>query len=155
MKHETTSKSAYSQCAKLMSIGAFGVMVLSIQAQSASAAGFPTGVCRAGFIQAGPRLCISQFVQGAARFDTAMRLCRNQRAYVASYGDLFYLYLNTNLDANYNPIGKWLGPDLVGDDQALCGNRNITVNGDADQANFEGICNKADLRTYWCAHDDE
>jgi hypothetical protein len=147
MKLETASKCVFPHCAKLMSIGVFGVMVLTIQAESASAAGFPAAACRAGFVPAGPRLCISQLVQGAARFDTAMNRCRAQRGYVASYGDLFYLYVNTNLDATYNPNGKWIGPDLVGDDQALCGNRNITVNGDADQANFEGICNKADLRS--------
>lgn len=131
------------------------ILTLSPVPHTASAAGFPTALCRAGFIQAGPRLCISQFVQNANDFDTATRLCRNQRAYVASYGDLFYLYINTALDASYDPNGKWLGPDLSADDQALCGNRTINVNGDGDQDNFEGTCNKNDVRNYWCAHDDE
>ncbi|MGH8490164.1 MAG: hypothetical protein ACREXS_15170 [Gammaproteobacteria bacterium] len=62
---------------RLMAIGAFGVMLLSIGAEPASAAGFPAAACRLGFIQAGPRLCINQFVQSAAQFDTAMVRCRN------------------------------------------------------------------------------
>jgi hypothetical protein len=116
-----------------------------------SAAGFPAANCRSGFRQAGPRLCISENVQAPAQFDTAMRLCRSQRAYVASYGDLYYLYVNTNLDANYNPNGRWIGPDLIADDRALCGNVNVPPN----QENFEGTCNKNDVRAYWCAHDDD
>jgi hypothetical protein len=141
--------------AKQLSIKGLGILLLGLGVGTASAAGFPTGTCRAGFIQAGPRLCISEFVQDAAQFDTAMARCRNQRAYVASYGDLYYLYVNTALDANYNPNGRWIGPDLVADDTAFCGNRNITANGDGDQENFEGTCNKNDRRNYWCAHDDE
>lgn len=151
-------KSRISRLAKLMSIGMFGVTLLGMGAEPASAAGFPTAACRPGYIQAGTRLCINEFEQNAAQFDTAMRLCRNQRGYVASYGDLFYLYANTALDAAFNPSGKWLGPDLVGDDVALCGNRNITANGDADinsAEGFETTCNKNDSRSYWCAHDDE
>jgi hypothetical protein len=50
-------------------------------------------------------------------------------------------------------MGRWIGPDLVGDDQALCGNRSITVDGDADTGNFEGICNKANNREFWCVLD--
>ncbi len=138
---------------QIMGIGVLGMMLMA--AKPAAAAGFPTATCRPGYIQAGPRLCISQFEQNATRFDEAMRLCRNQFGYVASYGDLYYLYINTGLDAAYNPNGKWLGPDLVGDDSALCGNRDVTFNGDADERNFEGTCSKFDARSYWCAHDRE
>lgn len=148
-------KSRASRLAKLISIGALGVTLLGTGVgQVFAEAAFPAGACRPGYIQAGPRLCISQFVQGAAQFDTAMRLCRNQFGRVATYGDLYYLYINTGLDANYSPNGKWLGEDLSADDLALCGNRDITVNGDGDQENFEGTCNKNDVRPYWCAHDD-
>ncbi|MGR9107674.1 MAG: hypothetical protein ACU843_12155 [Gammaproteobacteria bacterium] len=136
-------------------IGLVTVLPLINGSGVVSAAGFPTAACRPGFIQAGPRLCIDQFVQAATNFDEAMNRCRNRRAYVASYGDLYYLYRNTALDPSYNPSGRWIGPDLVGDDTALCGNRAITINGDGDQENFEGQCHKNDNRTYWCAHDDE
>jgi hypothetical protein len=141
--------------AKQLSIRGFGILLLGLGMGTASGAGFPTAACRAGFIQAGPRLCISELVQDAAEFDTAMRRCRSQRAYVASYGDLYYLYVNTALDANYNPNGRWIGPDLVADDHAFCGNRVIDRDGDGDQENFEGVCHKNDVRGYWCAHDDE
>jgi hypothetical protein len=82
--------------------------------------------------------------------------CRNQYGRVATYGDLYYLYRNTIQDASYNPNGKWLGPELTADDQALCGNADITQDRDGDQSNFEGTCNKGDWwRAYWCAHDKE
>ncbi len=129
----------------------------SVEAETAKAAqlaGFPTPVCREGFRQAGPRLCISIDVQDAARYHWAQRRCRVQRSRVASYEDLYYLYIHSSLDASYNPNGKWIG-NMVADDDALCGNRSITFNGDPDQQNFEGTCNKNDSRTYWCAHDDE
>jgi hypothetical protein len=99
-------------------------------------------------------------MQSATDFDTAMVRCRNRFGYVASYGDLYYLYVNTNLDASYNPNGKWIGPDLSADDQALIGNRNITFSTDGDQKNFEGTDidikdNIGVSRPYWCAHDDD
>ena len=145
--------STMSRWTKLLSLSVFSLML--VPTQQASAVGFPTAICRVGFIQAGPRLCITQAVQNAAQFDTAMVRCRNKRARIATYGDLYYLYLNTTADATYNPNGKWLGEDLIQDDNALCGNRDITANGDSDQENFEGTCNKNDSRSYWCAHDDE
>lgn len=139
--------------ATILSVSALG-LILSNTGQ-ASAAGFPAPACRAGYIQAGTRLCIDQIPQQPTQFDTAVARCRARSGYVASYGDLYYLYVNTVFDANYNPNGRWLGPDLSGDDQALCGNRDITFNGDVDRENFEGTCNKNDSRTYWCAHDRE
>lgn len=81
--------------------------------------------------------------------------CRNKLAYVASYGDFRYLSFNTALEGLYNPNGRWIGPDLSADDNALCGNRDITVDGDPDRTNFEGTCNKNDIRAYFCAHDRE
>ena len=145
--------SRISRWTKLVSVSAFGLMLL--QTQQAFAVGFPTTICRTGFVSAGPRLCINQFVQNAAQFDTAMNNCRNQRARVATYGDLYYLYRNTTLDAAYSPNGKWIGEDLIADDLALCGNRDITFSGDGDQENFEGTCHKNNFRSYWCAHDRE
>lgn len=115
---------------------------------------FPATSCRAGFIQAGSRLCITQGVQNAARYRIAARNCRNQRGQVCTYEDLTYLYYSSGLDANYNPDGAWLGT-MVGDDEVLCGNKDITFNNDPDIVNFEGTCNKNDTRAYWCCHDDE
>ena len=123
-------------------------------AKTASLAGFPTPVCRTGYRQAGPRLCISIDVQNATRYQYAQRRCRVQRGRVASYEDLYYLYIHTGFDASYNPNGRWIG-NMVADDNALCGNRSITFDNDPDMYNFEGTCNKNDLRAYWCAHDDE
>jgi hypothetical protein len=134
------------------------VMLLSVWAEPASAAGFPAASCRTGlgYRQAGPRLCIDENVQNAVVFNLAIARCRNKFGYVASYGDLFYLYINTGLDASYNPNGKWLGPDVSADDEALVGNRDITFDADPDGANFEGTANKQSAaRGYWCAHDDD
>ncbi len=116
------------------------------------AVGFPTTACRPGYRQAGPRLCISTNVQNATRYAWAQRRCRVQQGRVASYEDLYYLYIHSNLDASYNPNGRWIG-NMVADDNALCGNRSITFDGDPDRDNFEGTCNKNNNRGYWCAHD--
>ena len=116
------------------------------------AVGFPAANCRTGYRQAGPRLCISINVQNATRYTWAQRRCRVNRGRMASYEDLYYLYVHSSLDASYNPSGRWIG-NLVADDNALCGNRQITFNGDPDRNNFEGTCNKSNNRAYWCAHD--
>ncbi|KIG12833.1 hypothetical protein DB30_00996 [Enhygromyxa salina] len=118
------------------------------------AGGFPAAVCRAGFVQAGPRLCINKVIQNATRYRFAVDNCRNQRSNVCSYEDLTYLYLNSDLDAVYDPKDRWIG-NITDDNLVLCGNRSITFNGDPDLANFEGTCSNNDVRGYWCCHDDE
>lgn len=120
--------------------------------EQAEVAGFPAANCRTGYRQAGPRLCISTSLQSAARYHWAQRRCRVQRGRVASYEDLYYLYIHSSLDSSYNPSGRWIG-NMVADDNALCGNSSITFDGDPDIQNFEGTCNKNDNRSYWCAHD--
>ena len=108
--------------------------------------------CRAGFRQVGNTLCISSDVQPADQVANAMFYCQDKRARVASYGDLYYLYwYATSLRAAYNANQRWIGPNLISDDHALCGNSNTDT--DAQVFNFEGTCNKFDLRGYWCAHD--
>lgn len=116
--------------------------------------GFAAISCRAGFRQAGSRLCISELVQNADSFANASVSCRDDRAYVCGYEEIRYLYLRTDLDATYNISGRWLG-DWTGDDQVTCGNRSITSDNDPDIANFEGTCDRGDLRGFWCCHDDE
>jgi len=117
-------------------------------------ADFPASTCRAGFRQAGARLCISTNVHNARTFANAQTFCRDRRSNVASYSDLRYLYVRSGLDAAYNPSGRWIG-NVVDDDRALCGNRSITFNNDPDIANFEGECSRFDSRNFWCAHDDQ
>jgi hypothetical protein len=121
----------------------------------ANVSGFPTGSCRPGYIQAGPRLCISQKPRDENYYDDAIVDCRKQGGRVATYGDLYYLYIVTTQDATYDPKDKWIG-NIVGDDDMLYGNKSITRNNDPDIYNFEGInTNKSKKRMYWCAHDDE
>jgi hypothetical protein len=43
-------------------------------------------------------------------------------------------------------VCKWIGPDLVGDNEALIGNGG-------GMEDFEGTGSKFDVRSYWCAHD--
>jgi hypothetical protein len=147
-------KSLFTRSAALLGIGISAVLASTVIPTSALAAGFPTANCRVGFNAISTRLCITP-VQPATTFETAMVLCRNKLAYVASYGDLRYLSFNTALEGLYNPNGRWIGPDLSADDNALCGNRDITFDGDPDRTNFEGTCNKNDVRAYFCAHDRE
>ncbi|TQV87793.1 hypothetical protein [Aliikangiella coralliicola] len=113
---------------------------------------FPGTSCRSGFRLAGARLCISTTTQNATRYDTAQARCRAKLSHVASYEDLFYLYLYSSLDASYNPNGKWIG-NMIDDDDAFVGNRTISYNNDPDIWNFEGHANKSNSRAYWCAHD--
>lgn len=115
---------------------------------------FPAASCRAGFKQAGNRLCISSATQNATRYRSASNNCRDQMGHVCTYEDLYYLYVKTALDATYDPSGVWIG-NIVGDDEVLCGNKSVTSNNDPDILNFEGVCDKDDLRPYWCCHDDD
>lgn len=116
--------------------------------------GFPAISCRAGFRQAGSRLCIDELVRDAETFANAAVVCRDNRAYVCGYEEIRYLYLRTTLDATYNISGRWLG-DWTADDEVTCGNRSITSDNDPDIANFEGVCDRGDLRGFWCCHDDD
>ena len=115
--------------------------------------GFPRATCRAGFRTIG-RLCISYTLRPAMRYELASLYCRDRFARVASYEDLFYLYMRSNLDGFYNPNGRWIG-NFAGDDTIFRGNRNITFNNDPDIWNFEGPANKSNNRRFWCAHDNE
>jgi hypothetical protein len=114
---------------------------------------FPAASCRPGFLQAGPRLCANSAVQNPATYVNAVSICRNNRSHVCSYEDLSYLYLNSSLDGNYNPNGRWIG-NMPSDDQVFCGNAAITANNDPDITNFEGTCAKNQARGFWCCHDD-
>jgi hypothetical protein len=115
--------------------------------------GVPSPACRAGFQPIGT-LCIDNVVQSPDHFANVLFYCQNRRARVATYGDLYYVYWTAiHLRAQYNPDGKWIGPGLISDDHALCGNRVVDRNPDSDVFNFEGTCHKFDSRAYWCVHD--
>jgi hypothetical protein len=105
------------------------------------------------FRQIGNELCISRNPISARRFDVAMVTCQNLKARVATYGDLSFIFLTSTLDGQYNPNGRYIGPDLVSDDRVLIGNRPITGNNDPDASNFEGTDSKLKPREFWCAHD--
>ena len=126
-----------------------GAPAADFQARSS---GVPVASCPTGFRTVG-QFCISALPISARQFPVAVLTCKSARARVATYGDLFTLYVGTELEPLYNPMGRWIGPELVGDDQALCGNRNITVNGDTDIGNFEGLCAKTETREFWCVRD--
>lgn len=117
-------------------------------------ASFPAASCRAGFVQEGARLCIVENTHPAATWMTAISTCRNQFSRLCTYEDLTYLYLNSNNDAEYNPMGKWLG-DTSGNNYALYGDRTVNINNDPDIYNFDGYAYRTDPRAYWCCHDDE
>ncbi|WP_146158165.1 hypothetical protein [Enhygromyxa salina] len=118
------------------------------------AAAFPQSNCRKGFQQAGPRLCISKQLRPARRFRRAINNCRRRSSSVCSYEDLTYLYLNSDLDEDYNPRNKWIG-NITGDNYVLCGNRRISYDGDPDWVDFEDTCHKNEKHPFWCCHDDD
>jgi hypothetical protein len=151
-------KSRFSRWTKMVGLGAVAATLLS--AGLTSAANIPVTSCPNFFtavrLSAGnptPGICISNSPQTSQTFQNATFLCHIQGARVASYEDLVFLYNVSSLEPAYSPISKWLGPGLVVDDKALCGNKDITFNGDPDINNFEGTCNKNDQRQFWCAMD--
>ena len=124
-----------------------GAPVTDLQAAS----GVPVASCFSSMRSIAGLFCIHNNPLFPARsFPEAAMTCKNLGGRIATYLDLFAVYVHTNLEPLYNPLGRSIGPELVGDDQALCGNRSITVDGDTDTGNFEGICNKTDKREWWC-----
>jgi hypothetical protein len=121
-----------------------------VQAQS----GVPVANCFSSMRAIAGLFCIHANPLFPARsFPEAALTCKTWGGRIATYLDLFAVYVHTTLEPFYNPLGRWIGPELVGDDQALCGNRSITVDGDADTGNFEGTCQKTDKREWWCVVD--
>lgn len=117
-------------------------------------AAFPAGSCRSGFVQAGVRLCISHTVQNATNWVGASLACTEKKGRICSYEDLSYIYYRTSLDASFSPNGKHLG-NIVGDNQTLYGNKDITTDNDPDRYDFDAIGSWFDSRPYWCCHDDD
>ncbi len=117
-------------------------------------AGFPSSNCRSGYYSPpnAPRLCINWNAQPSMRYDQAAVHCRDRSGRVATYEDLFYLYLRSPDDQWYNPNGRWIG-NMHDDDDVFRGNKSITFDNDPDMWNFEGSSNKSDRRQFWCAHD--
>jgi hypothetical protein len=116
--------------------------------------GVPVASCPGGMRTIAGLFCIhTNPIFPAKSFQDAAMLCKILKGRLATALDLYAIYVHTDLEVFYNPQGRWIGPELVGDDQALCGNRQVTSGTDPDRVNFEGTCNKADLREYWCALD--
>lgn len=148
-----TADSAAVQEAALAGSSSEGENVDDGQADPLSG-GFPATSCRSGFTNGGSRLCISTTAKDASTYLYASYYCRAYKSHVCTEEDLYYLYRASSLDASYDPNGKWLG-NATGDDEALCGNRSITTDGDSDRENFETTCDKSGSRSYWCCHDDD
>lgn len=108
--------------------------------------------CQSGFTAVGTRVCISSNAAAPRTFANAQVYCRDRRARVADYGDLRYVFVRSALDPAYNPQGRWIG-NFVDDDRVLCGNRQVSSDGDSDIGNFEGTCNRFNNREFWCAYD--
>jgi hypothetical protein len=87
----------------------------------------------------------------AKRYDDAAYECRRIGYHVCSYEDLYFTYKVSGWEIYHNPQGHWIG-NMVGDDKVLCGNKNITSDGDPDISNFEGVCSKSNKRKYWCCY---
>ncbi|MEM6293544.1 MAG: hypothetical protein AAGA54_19885 [Myxococcota bacterium] len=120
-----------------------------------AAVGFPTWSCRAGFAQAKPRLCVNSSTPANYNYASAQNYCRDRRSRVCTREDYAYIFGGSNPpSASYNPKDYWLG-NTTGDDQALCGNRDITWQWDNDRFNFDGTCNVSDQKRFRCCHDDE
>jgi hypothetical protein len=98
-----------------------------------------------------PDLLISWPPCAGERYDVASANCRDVGARVCKYEDLFAVYYYATWDGAFNPYGMWIG-NMVDDDRVLCGNRAVTYDDDPDYKNFEGTCNKADTRQYYCCY---
>jgi hypothetical protein len=91
---------------------------------------------------------------GADWYEHASLMCKRVSARVCTYEDFYAIYAATPWAAYFNPNGKWIG-NMVGDDDVLCGNKDVTYDGDPDVDNFEGVCNKHDAREYFCCRDTD
>lgn len=112
------------------------------------------GRCIPGYVQI-RELCINVLPRDATSFPFAHETCRLEQitGRVATYTDYLLVERSVADVFLFNPNGLWLGPDLVGDDQALVGNRDIDRPGDPDVSNFEGVRNKNENRGFRCAYD--
>lgn len=107
--------------------------------------------CEAGQQQAGKRFCISKEKEKQQNRNGAVSLCDAKGARVCTSQDLLELHVETDLDAQYDPNGAWLG-DLRVDGGASCGVGSI-VDGDLDVDGFVGTCDEDDARSFWCCSD--
>jgi len=114
--------------------------------------GFPTSSCRSGFNSPYTRICATP-LRSQTQYLSAQASCRASRSRVCTREDYFYIYTGPNA-GQYNANNRWLG-NTVGDDQALCGNRDVTSYWDSDKWNFDGTCNVGDTKQYRCCHDRE
>lgn len=99
-----------------------------------------------------PQLEISYPSCAGAWYELAALRCKRENARVCTYEDYYAIYAGTGWSEFFNVKGKWIG-NMVGDDDVLCGNKDVTYTGDPDYKNFEGACNKHDTRQYFCCRD--
>ena len=104
--------------------------------------GIPAGTCRTGYVQQGPRLCMTGF-QTATSFTNAQLRCMDIRGRVADYHDWRYRIFRG--DGVSPPVGIWLG-EITADNTALFVNQNVV-------SDFDGETSRFDTRSFVCAHD--
>jgi len=112
--------------------------------QGTTTSDFQSSSCRPGYVQQGPRLCMTG-TRGPNTFTNAEVDCQDIFGRVANYKDWRYrIFRGDGVSA---PVGFWLGP-MTGDNLALF--VNLPNVGD-----FDGETSRFDNREYTCAHDDD
>ncbi|APR87845.1 hypothetical protein A7982_13194 [Minicystis rosea] len=77
-------------------------------------------------------------------FNDAQNVCYALGGHIGTYNETYRLAQTYGL-ANVVGNGDWIG-SRAGDDQAYCVNNTTTLN------NFEGVCDKENVRTYRCVN---
>lgn len=109
-----------------------------------------TGECGQGQQKAGQRFCISKEKQGQRQYHEAVAACEGGGARVCTGTDLIDLHIETELGADYDPEGVWLG-DLRTDGAVSCGVAGMDADSTEDE--FVGACDERDNRSFWCCAD--
>lgn len=104
--------------------------------------------CPQGQQQGGKRFCVSKEQQQERSYQEAVLACDSDGARVCTSQDLIELHIETELDAQYDPNGAWLG-DLMVDGAAPCGIASI----EGEDADFVGACDQSQPRAFWCCSD--
>jgi hypothetical protein len=118
--------------------------VIGLVGETAHVEAFQSSVCRPGYVQVGPRLCMTA-LRGPHSFGNAHVDCQDNFGRIATYGDWYYRHQRVN--GNPLPVvGVWLG-DTTGNNLVLFVNSS-------NIGNFDGETSRGDVRRYVCAHDD-
>jgi hypothetical protein len=129
----------------IAAIASVGICLILAQAQACDLTNFYTHPYLPNMEMSYPKCAIDDYEHAAFR-------CKDENARVCTYEDFYSIYIVTPWDPYFNVKNTWIG-NMVGDDAVLCGNKDITEDGDVDIYNFEGVCNKHDPQGYFCCRD--